>query len=188
MARIWNSTGLKTIVAALLTATPSLAQNTPPTEAEKIENIQKQLNSVKRTLEQIKTAVDAMPDAQAEARAAIKTLEVQVQSFREQVSLLRTELNALRTSPPVATRQSLSPPPEPIPALTPATARVEMVNTFPAEESVVVNHRTYRVAPGEVRLSDPIPAGAFSYEVLGVTAPRDRVVGVGQIYTVHIHP
>jgi FlxA-like protein len=190
MMRAWKSVGLRTILAALLAAAPSVAKETsgPPTDSEKIENLQKQLNAVKKTLDQIKAAVDTLPDAQADAKAAFKTMETQVQSLRDQVTQLRSELSALRTVPPAATRQSLSPPADSIPALTPPMARVELVNTFLAEETVVVNRRTYRVAPGEVRLSDPIPAGPFSYEVLGVTPPRERTVGAGQVYTVHIHP
>jgi hypothetical protein len=104
-----------------------------------------------------------------------------MEQMRRLVDQMRQDLEALRRGAP-ATRIAGFPP-------TTDTARVRLVNTFPAPMHIVVNGRAYVLEPGESRWSDPISFGTFTYEVLGVRPPQTRVLNPGDPpFTITVFP
>src|SRR5207247_8428956 len=69
-----------------------------------------------------------------------------------------------------------------------ATGRVRIVNSYMVPETVVVNGRAYTVNPGTYVTTDPVPAGLFNYEVLGVQGPVSRALAANEMFTITIHP
>ena len=105
----------------------------------------------------------------------------------KQISRLRLDVENLRIPPASTSRIAASPSLDTGPST--GTGRVEMVNTYSQLVSVVINNRrSYFLEPGERRLSDPIPAGPFTYEVLGVTPMVSRMVGADKLFTLWVHP
>lgn len=66
--------------------------------------------------------------------------------------------------------------------------RVRFINEFNEEMSVVVNGRSYRLAPGQERLIAVAP-GDFTYQVLQVQRfPQERKITADETKTVRIFP
>lgn len=114
----------------------------------------------------------------------IARLQADSDDIKRQIAQLRQDLDGLRNrsaSPQVSA--SLYP-------TTPAnTARVRLVNTYLDPMTILVNDRAYRLAPGETRLTDPLPAGSFTYQVLGVqTGQQTRTLSPNETFTITVHP
>jgi hypothetical protein len=104
----------------------------------------------------------------------------EMEQMRRTMEQIRQDLDAMRRQPP-ASRISNFPPAGDL-------ARVRLVNTFLTPMTIVVNGRAYQLEPGDTRLTDPIPYGTFTYEVLGVQAPRVRTFTPGEPFTITVHP
>ena len=191
MMRTWKMIGLRTLLAALLTAAPAAAQNT----SEMLDDMHRQLSELKKTLEGVRDSLGTLStirkdveDLTTQSNLRGQTMQGQIADLQRQLIQLRSDLEGLRDRVGSGTRTSLFPPTESASA-TAGTARVEMVNTYPQEVTITVNRTAYHVPPGQTRLSDPIPAGRFTYEVLGVSpAPLTRTLAANRVFTVHVHP
>ena len=194
MTRTWKLIRLHALLAALLAATPTLADDTSK-NTDKPDPVQKQLNELKEMVAEAKRDLkkdikdlhselnNNRTDFNTHAQGSLRDIE----GLKEEIARLKADLEALRKSSNAVNRQSgFAPSSTTAP---PATGRVELYNAWPGEVSVVVNSRTYRLLPGERRLTDPLPTGTFTYEVLGVTEPnRVRTLTANQVYWIHIHP
>jgi prefoldin subunit 5 len=108
----------------------------------------------------------------------LTNLAAQVEKLRKDVDSLSTRIGS--------TQISAYPPREGALA---GTGRVRLVNTYFQPMSIAVNRTLYMVAPGETRFSEPVPAGTFTYEVLGVQpAPQTRQLAANETFTVTVHP
>jgi hypothetical protein len=190
MMRTWKLLGLQTLLAALFAAAPSLGSNPSGAAAdvEKLQEIQKQLEDLKRSVIALEERIkDVRTESTASGQRVQNQLKDLSKDLNEQMSLLRTDMESLRSRLPAATRVSAFPPSDTGPS--PGTARVEMLNTYSQPVSIVVNNRrSYLLAPGERRLSDPISAGPFTYEVLGVQPVVTRSIAADKTFTVWVHP
>jgi len=192
MMHTWKLIGLHTLLAGMLTAGPALAE--PPNDSEKLTEVQKQLDQMKKTLEKLTMSaglLDAldrkMDDFAKQSTLSSQKAQDQVNEVRKELAALRAEFETLRDRTSDARVSRFAPSDISAPAQASA-GRVELVNTYPSEVTVVVNRRTYHLAPGEHRLSDPVPAGTFTYEVLGITPQRNRPMAGDQVFTVWVHP
>ena len=186
MMRTWKMLGLNTLLAASLAAAPGLGSSSS-SDADKLQEIQTQLKELKKAVTGLE---DRIKEARSDSAAGGQRVQNQIKDLNDQLSLLRLEVENLRTRLPAAGRSSAySPSSDGGPVPTPATARVEMINTYSQPVSIVINNRrSYLLAPGERRLSDAIPAGAFTYEVLGIQPAVTRTVAVERTFTVWVHP
>jgi predicted nuclease with TOPRIM domain len=189
MMRTWKALGCAIVVATLAVGAPARANTAGPlTDSQKLDEIQKQLDELKKTLATTTQTLTEMSrkvdDLTAEARVSTQSLQTNANRLKEDIDRLRTELETLRSRVPSIARGAAYPPAE---SVSP-TGRVELVNTYGTDMAVVVNRTTYYVAPGETRLTEPIPAGQFTFEVLGVTPQQPRTLTANRIYTIHIHP
>jgi hypothetical protein len=146
-------------------------------------------NDLKQALERVEKRVDdELRALQSRATATdLKLLKAQtdITSLLNQLDGLRKDMDGLG-SRVAGTQISAYPPREPPPT---ATGRLRLVNTYFQPMTIVVNRAAYTVAPGESRMTEPIPAGVFSYEVLGVQpGPQSRVLAANETFTVTVHP
>jgi hypothetical protein len=193
MIRSWKTLGLNALTAALLAAHPVLAdeKREATTDAQRLEAIQKQLRELTARLGEMEKSFDDFKttmetDLRLGGQIA-RNHKDQIADLSRQVTQLHDDIEAIRRAgaSPQRTSGFLSTDTAAPPA---GTGRVELINTYPEDVAVVVNGRTYHLRPGERRLTDPIPAGTFTYEVLGVTPMNTRTVAANRIFTVHIHP
>jgi small-conductance mechanosensitive channel len=204
MMRTWKLIRFTALVAALLAAAPIVAQDPPVKNTDKPDEVQKQLKDLKTSVDGpqgLKKSVEEINDklkSLDKIHTALNNLHVdlntrsqaadrEIANLKDEVARLRTEVDSLRKTPTSASRESGFAPGATTAPL--ASGRVELLNTWTAPVAVVVNNRTYRLLPMERRLTDPIPAGTFTYEVINVTAPNiARSLAANQVYTIHIHP
>jgi hypothetical protein len=195
MMRTWKMLGVKTVLAALLVTTFGLAGTKtegPPDDSKKLDEIQKQLDEIKKTLAEVNKKLAALDkveqklsDLQTGPDLAVQNALRSVGDMKQQMDRLQEEVKGLRGRlPATQSRMAFAAPPQPAAG----NGYVEMVNTYPGEVSVLVNNRAYRVPPGQVVLSDPVPAGTFTYEVRGITVPVSRTLAANKTFTIHIHP
>ncbi|HLJ96340.1 MAG TPA: hypothetical protein VKU02_24415 [Gemmataceae bacterium] len=183
MMRTWKRLGLNAFLAALFAATPAPGSTTagPPSDSEKLEEIQRQLNEVKTALAEIKKT---LTENRTDSNLGTQKIQSQISELHTQVVPL---LDSLRNRATPSTRIAASPPSDT--GLGTPTARIEMANTYSQPVSIVINNRrSYALQPGERRLSDPVPAGSFTYEILGVTPIVTRTVAADKVFTLWVHP
>jgi uncharacterized phage infection (PIP) family protein YhgE len=190
MMRTWQILGLKTLLAALFAATPGLSSETsgPPSDAERLTDIQKQLNALQSSLAEVKKGLTTLEEGlKTETSLSAQKVQRQIADLQQAISQLRADVEHLRNRPSDSNRIAASPPSDI--GVNTVTGRIDMINTYSQPVSIVLNNRrSYVLAPGERRQSDPIPAGAFTYEVLGVTPLVARTVAADRVFTLWVHP
>jgi hypothetical protein len=200
MKRTWKLLAMNTLVAALVISPPSLGHlagsssdvnsdvQKPTSESKKLDEIQRQLDDLKKDVKNAATALAAigqdLKDHRTDEALKDQSRLNRINELKDEIARLRTEVDSLQRGATSLTREAGSPPTE---AAT-ATGRVEMFNTYPAEVAIVVNRRTYRVPSGERRLSEPIPAGTFTYEVLNYSSQKNRTLAANKVFTIWVHP
>jgi outer membrane murein-binding lipoprotein Lpp len=188
MARTWKLIWLSTLLTAMLTAGAGRAD--PPTgSTDKPDEVKKQLtdltNAVNKLRDEIKELRSDANNNRTEFDQHKQGIERELKTINTDIARLKSDVEGLRSGS--ASRQAGYAPSTP--PLPPPAGRVELVNTWPGDVSVVVNNRSYRLRPNDRVVTDPLPAGPFSYEVIGVTEPnRVRLLAANQTYTILIHP
>jgi len=203
MTRIWKLIGLTTLLAAMLAAAPVLADDASKS-TDKSDDVQKQLKDLKSSVAELKASQDGVK----EVLESLKNLQGEVKQFhadydrekqdakrdianlKDEISRLKSDVESLRKTPTNAARESGFAPGMTGPGVNPVpTGRVQLSNTWSAPVSVIVNGRSYPVLPGEVKFTEPIPAGTFSYEVVGITLPNNvRTLVAGETYRISVFP
>jgi archaellum component FlaC len=197
MMRTWKLIGLNALLAAMLAAAPALAED-PPKNTDKPEELQKQLKGLRESvdkmnevLESMKTLPSDMKNFRADYDRDMQSAKREINDLREDLRRLKSDVESLRKAPTGLSREAgFAPGMTTTPNLIPIpTGRVQLSNTWGAPVSVIVNGRSYPVLPGEVRFTDPVPAGTFSYEVIGITPPNNvRTLAAGETYRINVYP
>lgn len=201
MLSTWKKLGLHTLLAAALTTAHGRAQvdgnksdankDANKAEMQKLEDIQKQLDRLNKSMTEVQSslsALDSFKDSMRESRTRSDlALQNALSDLRSEIEKLKTDVAALRSREP-ASQSRTSGFLSTDPGAAAKGGHVVMFNTYPSEVAVVVNRKTYYLAPGETRISDEIPPGAFTYEVLGVTPQRARSMSPSESFMVHVHP
>jgi hypothetical protein len=105
--------------------------------------------------------------------------KAELEEVRRQLAQLHQDMEALRKQLPATRVAGFPPEGQPL----------RLVNTYGVEVAIRVNGRVYYLAPGETRLTEPIPFGTFTYEVMGYYPPRTRTLAPGEgQYTITVHP
>jgi outer membrane murein-binding lipoprotein Lpp len=194
MIRTWRMLGVETVLAAALTA-PAFAGQTDGTKLEdKSDTILKEVRDLKKRFDELesslKNKIENLDTSNslklAQARMDLEELRKQVQQMRQDLDATRSrEIAALRRDLDDMTkgRQSLYPAPAPTP-----TGRLQLRNTFPEMVLILVNNKPYHIFPGQNVLTDPIPAGTFNYEVVGIQPQVARTLTANETYTIHVYP
>lgn len=200
MMRHWKLLGLDLVlVGALAAPLPARAQEQIGDEPNKDSVVLKQLGDLKTSIDALTKAIKEMQtsgvdsalkmqkangDIEGLKRQLTQLQQEEIAGLRQQVTQMQRdldELNRRTASPP---RVATYPPPQ----QQPATGRVRLINSYQAPVTVVVNGRAHTLNPGAIVTTDPIPAGTFTYEVLGVQPMRDRTLAANELFTITIHP
>jgi hypothetical protein len=175
MRKTLHKAGYSTLLATLMLAATSQAE---PSKDPTLADIAKQLEALSKRLDTIELAI-RVPDGSA---FAMKKLQDDMLSLKKQMEALeqKTPYTAKRIDTSKEMEATIRP-------LNIGTAKVRFVNEWVEDVSVVVNGRAYEVMIGS-ELTVPIPAGAFSYQVLNLQRrPMTRTLEADKIWTVTIN-
>jgi hypothetical protein len=194
MQRTWKRILCYTTFSAALALGPGLAWAGNPepqaatTDAQRLEELDKQVKELKKSMADAVKSLGKiekdLKDLHGESLVATQDALSRIQRLSDDFEKLKIEVENLRSRPASPSRISGFGPSD---TAASTNGRVELVNAFPQEVSVVVNNRVYRLLPNEIRLTDPLPAGSFTYEVLGVTERRARTLQADKVFPIYIH-
>lgn len=113
--------------------------------------------------------------------------QLDIESLRKEITSLKADVESLRNRLQTSTTRASLYNAEQA-ALAQSSGRVEMVNTYGSDMTIVVNGKAYVVRSGETKFSEPVGPGTFTYEVLGVQPPVAKTMSSNQIFVVRVHP
>jgi hypothetical protein len=176
MAR-WHRLGWSAVLAAAFLAAPAQA----PAEERLTDTLAQQ-----ETLRQIKELKEALlQELQAlrtEARTNQTATENRIRQLDDRLRRLEDRVDGLRAAPTgsgIQQARGINPP-------TPDTGRVRMRNLFSAPVEIRLNGTIHRLDPGETN-EVCTPLGEFTYEVLGIQAPRTDVLTQDKAYNIVVY-
>src|SRR5262249_36525610 len=115
----------------------------------------------------------------------VATAQKDINDLKDLIAKLRQDMDGLRNRPTETRISGYAG----TGSMMAATGRVRMVNTYYTPITVILNGTTYYdLMPGQERYSSPLPAGAFTDEVLGIPAPQQRALTAGETFTLTIYP
>jgi hypothetical protein len=167
-----------------------------PATAQQVEDLARSVNEVKTTIKQsvdrvtdrlnvldekVEQEIRAIRARGALAEVNIATAQKDINELKDMLGRVRQDMDTMR-SRPMENRSFYSGPS----GNAPGTGRVRMVNTWVLPVDVVVNGMVYQLMPGQERFSASLPAGNFTYEVVGIQAPRVRTLAAGQTFNIDV--
>jgi hypothetical protein len=181
----------------------------PATDADRLTEVQKSLDALRKDVAELKSLVDlrkeftefrtamaplanlpkSMDDLANILKAGAENRILKVDELRDQLAQLKTDVQGVRDRLRDSTRIAAYPPPEPsTSASAPAMGRVELINSYSLPVTIVVNQRRYDLMPAERRLTEPIPAGSYTYEVLGIAPLQTSVIAANTTRSIEVFP
>jgi hypothetical protein len=202
MRRTWQQLSLATVLVAALTPAPVPAgsegasgtkSDTPPDAAQQMADLKKSVDKLServRTIEQnidkdlkeLRGTIADLGDKPLTANLAIARLQQDLRDQRTQLAQMREELERLRPSSSSVSGYAGAG------GTAAPTGSLRLVNTWRAPVTVLINRTPYEVQPDQVRIVNGVPAGEFSYEVLGIQPRRARTLAPGEVFSVTIYP
>ena len=156
------------------------------------------LTDIQRDLKRLTELLDGRRDETGSRLPSDPGLVQQVRDLKDKMAALEKQVNELKTTslrPPTGGTPGAAIPgiPTPMPVATPAPAAaaqgtVRVVNEYPIEITMVVNGRSYRVAPNATQ-DIPIAVGEFSYQLLSgstALAPTRSTIREREVVTLRI--
>jgi hypothetical protein len=143
-----------------------------------LRSVQGELNEAGRSRAAVQQELDRL---RRDTAGSFQAYQKSIDALREEIARLRKEVEDLRRQPPSVNNSTrFSPMPT-------NTGSILLKNTYPQPVWIAVNGTTYQLAPGENRLLRDQPAGAFTYELLGVQASVERLLAADSTYLIHVH-
>lgn len=189
MMRDSNTLGLAAVLAASLLFCPVRAAADQNSDSgARPQDTVTQLRQIQESLAALQHKLDADLNVirQNQLTTDMKADDAmrRILAMEQQLADMRREMDALRQRPGTVTSTSGYGPN----GTAPVTGHVMLINDYPTEQAVMVNGVSYHLAPGQNR-TVTIPAGTFTYEVLGIQqAPRQRSVVANGTFTVTLFP
>jgi len=186
MMRTWKMLGYPAILTAALAADPQLAWT-----QEGAKNGQGTDAKSEVTLKDLNESLKAIQKKLEENRLNANILGEDVRMLKEKVAQLQKDLDSLRT-----TRSNYQPV-TPLTQAAPSTGRIKLVNTWPDRIMVLLNDKSYNAEPNRELTVQDVPAGPFTYEILGVqpdstilpiTQKQPRTLAANETFMIHVHP
>ncbi|HYH69249.1 MAG TPA: hypothetical protein VD866_31440, partial [Urbifossiella sp.] len=190
----FKSTAAAALLGGALMAPSAGAQDTQKDKDaakatdQKLADIQKSVNDITEMLKGRKDTTGVVLPSDVGLLEEVKRL-------RDDVAALKLQMEAMKSTslrPTGAGAATIPNVPTPMPGANPAPAAaqgtVRVVNEYPVEITMVVNGRTYRVAPTASQ-DIPVAAGEFSYQLLSATAaaaPTRSTIRGGETVTLRI--
>lgn len=198
MRRYWKWCQAALVLAVLLTVHSSAVgqvekgpdADKAATEAQKtlqlLIKLQESIDQLKKQGDDLQRQVSNLPDEQRIDYQIRKTLAKELKDSKDELAALRQQLDLLQRD--VASLKSGAAPR--VAFSSPSTpGRIKLINTFPSQMTVIVNERSYRLAPGATEVLENIPAGQFTYQVLGVQPDLlVRSLAPNETFTITVYP
>jgi hypothetical protein len=132
-------------------------------------------DDTKRMVELLDKIEKRLANQQTQTDVLMEIVRKDLKDLRDEVSRLQKEVTDLRRMPAApGTSTSNYPSSGPSTSMSPAgpppTARVRLVNTYPADMTAVVNGMTYLVPAFQTR-EVPVPAGVATYQIPQLAQP-----------------
>jgi hypothetical protein len=189
----WKALGVPLLLTGALAASDA-AQAQDAARPADTSDVKKQIEDINRklpTIDQLKTSVLGIDkDLQDEIKgrrehsatvdSRLEQIQNDVTALKSQMEQIRRDLDAARSRPATQTSSFQS--------AAPAVGHVRLANTYFDTVRVVVNGKPYDVAPNTTMLADAVPAGNFTYEVIGVQGPLTRTIAANETFTISVHP
>jgi TolA-binding protein len=202
MLRRWTMLALPALLAASLSAAaaPGDSDTLKTTDSQKIDRILEQLKDLKSTVDDLDNLRKDLKSLQTKAELRDQTIQARIDLVNERINglegrikQLQGDLETMRTQATTSNRPSgyagtgngAAPAPPPLP---PTTGTIRLRNTFPEQVSVVVNGVSYELLPNETRDLAGHPAGAFTYEVLGIQGRKTVDLRPNETFTISVYP
>jgi hypothetical protein len=200
MMRTWKLLGLNTLLAAAL-STPVLAGQLdgPPAgqgeerdkaaALDKFKGLEKKLEdmeaSLRKSLENLETNALLRSNR---LYKEVEDLKGQIAQLRQDVEVRTREVAALRKTleDGLRNRQSNYPAANGQATTGQATGRLQLINSYVDPVLIIVNNRAFRLMPGQTVTSEPLPAGNFTYEVVGIQPPVTRTLAANETKTITV--
>jgi TolA-binding protein len=200
MRRTWKLCQAALLAAALLSVQSSAVgqvekgpdADKAATEAQKtlqlLIKLQESIDQLKKQGDDLQRQVSNLPDEQRIDYQIRKTLAKELKDTKDEMTALRQQLDLLQRD--VASLKSGAAASPRVAFSSPATpGRIKLINTFPSQMTVIVNERSYRLAPGATEVLENIPAGQFTYQVLGVQPDMlVRSLAPNETFTITVYP
>jgi hypothetical protein len=206
MLRRWTILAVPALLAAALCPAPAPADSDTPktlTESQKLDRVLDDLKDLKSTVDDLEKLRSDLKSLQTKAELRDQTIQARIDLVNERINGLegrikqmQSDVEGMRTQASTSNRPSgysglgngtgtpAAPPPLP-----PAGAgTIRLRNTFPDQVSVVVNGVAYQLLPNETRDLAGHPAGAFTYEVLGIQGRKTVDLRPNETFTITVYP
>ena len=157
----------------------------PPAARKDVDALKEQVALLRQALDEVRKSRDGI-SRYGPAGDDLQAARKEVEDLKDQAAQLRKALDSLRGPRPPESRASNYGPLGDAP--TSGTGSIVLLNTYPADVTIVVDGEGYTLAPGERRVLAGRPAGGFTYEVVGVQPPVQRTLAAGGAFPIHVHP
>jgi hypothetical protein len=145
---------------------------------------------MKRISESLESIVAELKGMRTDLNAGAAGNQAQLRGLNEKIASLEKAMTAMRD-------QIKFYQPAPAPAPTPGTGttitdklplvgRIRLRNDFVNPVSVVVNGKSYRLDPGQSDTLNNIPAGPFSFEIIGIQGRKQETLAANETYTITV--
>jgi hypothetical protein len=192
----WKALGFPLLLAGAIAASDA-AQAQDAAKPVDTSDLKKQIDEINKklpTIDQLRTSVLAIDkDLQDEIKgrrehnatvdSKLEQIQNDVSALKSQMEQIRRDLEAAKSRPATQPTQISS-----YQSAAPAFGHVRLSNTYFDTVQIVVNGKRYDVAPTVTMLADAVPAGNFTYEVMGVQGPVTRTIAANETFTISVHP
>jgi outer membrane murein-binding lipoprotein Lpp len=195
MSHRWQLLALPVLLAVALTvrAAPGDSDTLKQTDSQKIEEILRQMQALKTTVENLDKLREDLKKLEGkeerhndtistridELKGSIGGLEGRIKQMESTIEAMRAQTSTSNRISGYAGAGTGAPPPPPM-------GTIRLHNTFPDQVSVVVNGQSYQLLPGDTQVLQNQPAGPFTYEVLGIQAPKTLNLAPNERFTITV--
>ncbi len=137
------------------------------TDAEKLKDAQKRIEDLEKQVKRLTELLTGKRDDLGLAVPSDPGAVEEIKRLKDRIKTLEDDLKSLRTQ--TTLKPSVTPDAKP-------KGIVKVVNEYPVEISMVINEKSYRVAPN-TKIEVEVPAGEFTYQLLqaGATTTRSLI-------------
>lgn len=166
--------------SALVPVPGALVKAEEKTDAEKLKDALKRIEDLELKVSRLSDMLYGKRDSKGELLdPTSKGALADVTKLKDDLDKLEKELKTLKTAQQTVQKPALAPEVKP-------KGIVKVVNEYPVEISMVINGRSYRVAPG-TKVEVEVPAGRFTYQLpQSDAAPTDSVIKDKETVTLRI--
>jgi hypothetical protein len=167
------------VPAALLAA--ALAAPAAGQTAEDVKKLNDKLDALTKALQDVRDGLKT-----ENVREKLATIESKIDLLDQDIRTIKDDVRQMKRRVGDGATTTLRP--EYDSSSFRGQGRVRFINEYPEEMSVIVNGRSFRLAPGQERLV-PVTPGQFTYQVLNIQRDiQTRQIAADETKTIRIYP